>query len=870
MSLNKEQALVVNELEKNILLLASAGTGKTNTLSSRISNIINSKKAKAEEILCITFTNKACAEMKGRIEDIVGEKAKGITIRTFHSFCFDLIKSEAKKRTDVFTDFLVFDEEDCKEIIKECNFYNYPVNKLQQFIELVKIEKLKLNLKEEELLKNYNKVIEYIFKYQADKIKSICSNRGNQDLKMKEFLESKGGELVILYNSLLYSNHGLDFVDLTIKAKELLTDETLVESLKNKFKYINIDEVQDTSTLEYSIIEKIFGDNNILLCGDMFQTIYGWRGSEPEKILDLFRKEYSPIEVIFNKNYRSTKYITDGSLSFLENAFSKKYSSIYKDKITSITNEKGEKIRLRKAKNLREEARFIFDEIRNLEKSGEDLSKACILSRDNNYNISLSRELGNIIGYEGSNFEFILVDQFKFFRRQEIKDIIAFLKLIANRYDNVSLKRIVKRLPTGIGESTLKAIESKEYKEVGISLSDFIDENVKVYGEKYSLLIEEFHKDNVIVFDVESTGTDVTEDEIIQIAAVKINSKGEIIDSFEKFLKNTKSVESSYKVHGFSDDFLSEKGEDKKKVLEEFIEFSKDSIIVGHNVQYDINILTSELSRNSLEGPKFKSFYDTLDIYRRFHTKLQNYKLETLSKIFNTENKPSHDAMDDILATKDLLVRAIYEDIMPTSFKRISLVSKHIKSFNKINTSLNELFERAKKKRPQDIIVDIINGFNIKTLYSGRSSELEKEANEKIERLRDFYVLVKELDDKEKSNRDSLLDIIRITGLSNGELESLIVNRTKKKRIPIITVHQAKGLEFDTVFICGLQEGVFPSYMALKSNNIEEEMRTFYVALTRAKRHLYLTYHLYEDYGRENKMSNFINYINKEYMDNDY
>ncbi|MBE6052483.1 MAG: ATP-dependent DNA helicase [Clostridium sartagoforme] len=870
MSLNKEQSLVVNELENNILLLASAGTGKTNTLSSRISNIITTNKAKAEEILCITFTNKACAEMKNRIEEVVGENAKGITIRTFHSFCFDLIKSEAKKRTDIFTDFLVFDEEDCKEIIKECNFYNYPINKLQQFIELVKIEKVKLNLNEEDSLKNYNKVIEHIFKYQADRVKYICSNKGNVDLKMKEFLEVKGGELVTLYNSLLYNNHGVDFADLTIKAKELLQDKKLVKTLKKRFKYINIDEVQDTSTLEYSIIEKIFDDNNILLCGDMFQTIYGWRGSEPEKILDLFRKEYKPIEVIFNKNYRSTKYITEGSLSFLKNAFNSKYSSIYKDKITSFTNEKGNKIKIKSAKNLREEARFIFDEIRKLEKEGEDISKACILSRDNNYNITLSRELGNIIGYEGADFEFILVDQFKFFRRQEIKDIIAFFKLIANRYDNISLKRIVKRLPTGIGESTLKAIESKEYKEVGIALTDFIDENVKIYGEKYSLLIEEFKSDNIIVFDVESTGTDVTEDEIIQIAAIKISSKGEVVDSFEKFLKNKKSVEGSYKVHGFSDDFLMEKGEDKKKVLIEFTEFSKDSVIVGHNVQYDINILTSELSRNNLEAPKFKAFYDTLDIYRRFHTKLQNYKLETLSNIFSTENKPSHDAMDDILATKDLLVRAIYNDLMPTSFKRINLVSKHLKSFTKINTALNELFERAKDKRPCDIIVDIIKGFSIKSLYSGRSSEIEKEAKEKIERLRDFYVLVKELDDKEKSNRDSLLDIIRITGLSNGELESLIVNRTKKKRIPIITVHQAKGLEFDTVFICGLQEGVFPSYMALKSNNMEEEMRTFYVALTRAKKHLYLTYHKYEEYGRENKSSAFIGYIDKEYMDNDY
>ncbi|MBS5937417.1 3'-5' exonuclease [Clostridium sp.] len=870
MAFNKEQKLVIDELENNILLLASAGTGKTNTLAARISNIINSNKAKAEEVLCITFTNKACAEMRERIEKIVGESAKDITIRTFHSFCFDLIKSEAKKKTDIFSNSIVFDEEDCKEIIKECNFYNYPVNKLQNFIDIVKVEKAKLNLFGDDLLKSYNDAVNHIFKFNHERIRQLCTYKGNFDFQMEENLKKYGGRLVVLYNSLLYSNHGLDFADLTTKAKELLLDEELVLRLKTKFKYINIDEVQDTSTLEYSVIEKIFGDNNILLCGDMFQTIYGWRGSEPEKIFEFFKESYNPKSIIFSKNYRSTKYITGGALSFLENAFNERYSSIYKDKITSEADKIGEKINLVKRNTLREEARFIFDEIKKLKSNGEDIAKTCILSRDNNYNINLSRELSKIIGYEGADFEFILVDQFKFFRRQEIKDIIAFLKLIANKYDSVSLKRIVKRLPTGIGDTTLGVIESKEYKEVGISITDFIDNNSLLYGEKFGLLINEFKNNNIIVFDVESTGTDVTEDEIIQIAAIKINSEGNVIESFEKFLKNKKSVNDSFKVHGFSDKFLSEKGEDKEKVLREFIEFSKESIIVGHNVQYDINILTSELSRNNIEGPKFKGFYDTLDIYRRFHRNLFNYKLETLSKVFDTENKPSHDAMDDILATKDLLVMAINNDIIPTSMKRISLVQKYVKAFSKISNVLNELFIRAEKNRPQDIIVDIINTFNIKSLYSGRSKELEKEAYEKIERLRDFYVLVKELDDKTKSNRDSLLDIMKIVGLSNGELEALIINRTNKKRIPIITVHQAKGLEFDTVFISGIKEGVFPSYIAIKNNNLEEEMRTFYVALTRAKKNLYLTYNIEGGYGRQDEVSSFIQYINKEYIDNDY
>lgn len=864
MNFNEEQEFVINELSENILLLASAGTGKTNTLSKRISKIIENKKAEPSEILCITFTNKACKEMKDRIEKDIEKDAGDITVKTFHSFCFDIIKNYGKDKTDIFTDFLVFDEEDCKEIIKMCNFYNYPLNKLQQFIELVKMESSKLNITINGDIKNYKAIVDSIFNYKSDKIDYICSDRALLNNSMKEDLKSKGAYLVKLYDYLLNDNHGLDFSDLTIKAKEIFKDESIVEDLRNRYKFINIDEVQDTSLLEYSIIEKLFSGNNILLCGDIFQTIYSWRGSEPKKIIEEYKKNYFPKEIVFTKNYRSTKNITEGSLSFLKNAYKEEYNKVYNREILSETKDDGEKIKLIRSGNLRKEARYIFNEIKRLEEEGEDISSTAILSRDNRYNIQISNELRNICRYESNNFEFILIDQFKFFRRQEIKDIIAFLKLIINRYDNVSLRRILKRLPTGIGDKKLEAIESNEYRKVGIALSDFIDNRVIDYGEKYGMLIEELDKGNIVVFDVESTGVNVTSDEIIQIAAIKINNKGKVIEKFEKFLKNSKSVASSMKVHGFTDEFLEKNGEDKGKVLEEFIEFSKDSVIVGHNVQYDINILNSELSRSNLSKAKYKGFYDTLDIYRRFYPKLKNHKLESLSAIFKTETKPSHDAMDDILATKDLLVYAVENNIKPTSLERINKMNKYIKDFDYISRALNNLFEKAKDKRPYEIVVDIINDFKIKTLYSG-TREDRNNGSEKIERLRDFYRLLREIDDKNKSCADSLMEVITITGLSNGEMENLIIKKTNRPRIPIITVHQSKGLEFDNVFIAGLNENTFPSYMALKSNNIEEEKRAFYVAITRAKKRLYLLNHKFGINNRSLEESSFIKYIDDKY-----
>ncbi|MFQ9726104.1 MAG: 3'-5' exonuclease [Clostridium perfringens] len=865
-NLNEEQQKVVNEQKNNIILLASAGTGKTNTLAERVTSIIKNGNSKPSEILCITFTNKACKEMSDRVMKIVGGEAKDITIRTFHSFCFDVVRTYAKRNTDIFSDFTIFDEDDCREVISKLSYYYATSNlmatnmQIQKVIDFIKVERARIETLEDRVLDEYKTVIDEIFKFREEKINQVCTNKGNLNLNLKNYIKFHGHELVTLYDSRLRDDHALDFNDLIILTKELFKDEKVVRALKNKFKYINIDEVQDTSIIEYSIIEKIFEGNNVLICGDFFQTIYSWRGSDPEMIFNKFKEKYNPVEIVFSKNYRATKNLNKASLEFLNNAFSSKVSTMYKDGILAESKEDGEKILLKETRGLREEARFIFDYVNKLCKNGEDLKRVCVLTRDNNYNIGLSEELYKIGGYEGADFEFILVDQFKFFRRQEVKDILAFLKLIANRYDSLSLKRIVNRLPTGIGMRTIDAIESYKYKEAGIRLADYIDPLVLEYGEKFSLLINEFEKENIIVFDVESTGVDVTEDEIIQIAAIKLNKKGEVVDKFEKFLKNKKPVKDSYYVHGFSDEMLQRIGEEKEKVLKEFVEYSKDSIIVGHNVQYDINILCSELERSNLGKPKFKTFYDTLDIYRRFYPGNINYKLENLSKVYDTKHKPSHDAMDDIIATGELLVRAINEKIRETSMERMALMSKHLKAFTAISKKLNELFKIAESKRPYELVACVMNGFNIKSMYAG------DENKEKLNRLRDLYALFRDLDDKSKGNRDALLDIIRITGLSNGELESLIINRTKKPRIPIITVHQAKGLEFDTVFLAGIQNNTFPSYMSIKEGNLAEEKRVFYVAITRAKKRLVITYNSQGKYGHRNEISQFINYIPKEFF----
>ncbi|MBD5586780.1 helicase [Clostridium botulinum] len=847
--LNDKQKKVINTLDKNILLLSSAGTGKTKTLSMRIGNIIAKNLALGEQILCLTFTNRACKEMKEKIIETVGKEGLKVTVKTFHSFCFDVIKKEAKKNTDISSDFTIYDEEDTKEIISELNSYKFNVSCLQRFINIVKEKSI--NYKD----RDYKDVIDTMIKYNSNIFNDICKNEKYMvDKTLVDYLKIYGYLMVISYDKKLYERHGLDFNDLIIKVYDLFQKDKITTYWREKYKFIHIDEMQDTSEIEYNIVSKLFINNNIMLSGDYYQTIYEWRGSNPIIIFDKYKKEYNPEFIVFDKNYRSSEILLKASYEFLLNAFGKDVNEIYKEGIEPKANIKGDLIEFKKAYDFMEEATFIFNKIKSLKV--EKLSRVAILTRNNRINIALSEKF-KILNSKLPKEErvgFLLVDEFKFFRREEIKDVLAYLKLIVNDFDSNSLKRILKKFGKGIGERTIEEIEKEENIKIGVRLTDLIHKNTQEYGDYYELLTRGLDNENVVVFDVESTGINTTEDEIVQIAGIKINNKGEVIESFQRFLTPKKFVGDSYLVHGFSDQFLKENGENKKVVLKDFLEFIKDTVIVGHNVAFDISILNSELERLSLEKASFKTYYDTLDIARRFYPNLTNHKLETLSKLFNTETKSSHDAMDDILATKDVLMAMLKEKVKPTIINRMVVYGKYIKKFQPIYKEITNLKKLTYIKNPKDIIGEIVNKTKIKEIY--------KDQYIKINNLREFFVIAKEIENKEISSRDNLIELLKITSLSNSELDRML---TKYPRVPIITVHQAKGAEFDYVFLAGLQNNIFPNYMAVKEGNEIEEKRLFYVAMTRAKKYLYISFSEYE-HNRRKAKSMLIDYIPKDYL----
>lgn len=829
-------------------------------LSERINNILNSG-INGSEILCITFTNKACMELKERVLSRTENKGKNIVVKTFHSFCLSIVKEFAKKKSDVFYDFLVFDEEDTKELIKRFNFYKdkdgnvhrIDVVRLQNCINLLKevrIEKGFFTGNEKEDLKNtltWIKKDKNLLIKLEEKTKFFHDRQWKNDLELKNLFLNHGDEYVNIYNTVLITNRGLDFNDLLSKAKEIFNDKNIVQFYRSKYKYISVDEMQDTGIVEYEIIKKLFKGNNVLLCGDFFQTIYSFRGSKPEVILEDFRKT-NPKEISFEENYRSTEIINRVSTRFLKNNFKEKFEHLYKNGLKSFSKEEGDKIEVIERETIKEEAKGIALKCVGLKRENKNLRSTCILTRNNYINKELSEAIRGLD--INLDFEFGLVDDFKFFRRSEVKDIIAFFKVIINENDTLNLERILKRLNTNISEELLKRVSDSEHRKLRVKLNDYLSDYTE-FGEYYTNLINGLNREEIIVFDVESTGVDVTEDEIIQIAAIRLDSNGREIEKFERFIKPTKSVGKSYLVHGFTDEKLKEIGEEKTIVFEDFLKFIEGRIVVGHNVNYDISILSSELSRMGDKRILVKGIYDTLEIYRRFYSNLPNHKLEYLSEKFNTEAKPSHDALDDIRATGEILVLAINNKIRESSKGREKLIEENYKKFNKFRMKLNKIREESLILRSYEMIDYLLGNFN----FFGRYSEIEKTI--KKENINKLKEILKYSDNKDKCPKDSIIETINITGLSNGELEELLLDRTGKIRIPILTVHQAKGLEYDNVFISGLVEGIFPN----KKGNLDEEKRLFYVAMTRAKKRIILTYSKRNYWGKLVEKSSFFKLI---------
>ena len=424
-TLNPAQREAVEKTEGPVLILAGAGSGKTRVLTTRIAHLIEDKGVQASNILAITFTNKAANEMRERVEDTLASDTKDMWISTFHSCCVRILRKDIN-RIGYNRSFVIYDTSDQITLVKDC------------------LKELNLSDKVFE-----PKVVISTISGAKDKLYSPQKFR---DIHIDDNRMSKIANIYALYQERLKRNSALDFDDLIYKTVELFKENPeVLDYYRSRFKYIMVDEYQDTSKAQYELIKLLAKQHqNICVVGDDDQSIYGWRGADIRNILE-FEKDYNDVHTVkLEQNYRSTQIILDAANTVISNNIERKRKKLWSDK------KEGELIKIQLAENEIDEADFVSDMIYKICKEQNRTYKDfAVLYRAN----AQARPLEDALNR--SQIPYNIYGGTKFYERKEIKDLVAYLRIIQNPQDDISLKRIINVPRRGIGLRTIEKIEDR-------------------------------------------------------------------------------------------------------------------------------------------------------------------------------------------------------------------------------------------------------------------------------------------------------------------------------------------------------------------------------------------------------------------------
>jgi DNA helicase-2/ATP-dependent DNA helicase PcrA len=421
--LNPAQREAVTYTSGPLLVLAGAGSGKTRVLTYRIAYLIGAKRVDPQKILAVTFTNKAAGEMKERVERLLGKAGIGVWVSTFHSWCARTLRREANLLSYT-RNFSIYDQDDQRSVIKKC------------------MEELDISSK----------------KFSPDATGSRISSAKDRLLtwqdfssQAKDFFEETVARIYKLYQKKLEEANAFDFDDLIMKTVELFSNQTVaLEKYQNKFHHILIDEYQDTNHAQYVLVNLLASKGrDLCVVGDEDQSIYGWRGADINNILN-FEKDYPDAKVIkLEQNYRSTQVILDAAGAVVQNNQSRKGKTLY----TQIKG--GEKVGLLILENEHQEAEALVNQIQHLiQLYGYSLSDFVILYRTNAQSRVLEQKLRD------NGIAYVIVGGVRFYERKEVKDLLAYLKVLTNPRDDLSLKRIINVPTRGIGAKTISKMEN--------------------------------------------------------------------------------------------------------------------------------------------------------------------------------------------------------------------------------------------------------------------------------------------------------------------------------------------------------------------------------------------------------------------------
>jgi len=513
--LNPSQIQAIETINGPVLIMAGAGSGKTRVLTHRYAHLVKHHNVDVEQILAITFTNKAAEEMKSRISKLLNLKISPKWISTFHSLCVKILRIHGDK-IGYKSNFTIYDQSDSNKVIRNCMSEN--------------------NVD----LKQYSPKR---FQAHISNLKNSMISPGEALENAESFFEVKVAEIYSSYEKKLIIANSMDFDDLLIKTVELLqTNESILKFWSNKFQFIMVDEYQDTNFVQYKLVELLGSNNkNVCVVGDSDQSIYAFRGADIRNIIE-FEKDFSNATVIqLDKNYRSSKKILNLANSVISNNPRKIEKNLWTD------NEDGLDISSFRFRSEKDEARWVAEEVKSLIDSSKE-NEIAIFYRTNSQSRLFEEELRML------NINYKVIGSVRFYDRKEIKDIISYLQFLVNDSDTVAFERIVNVPRRGIGESTVKKIRVY-LNETGKSIFEALEsiEEIKNISPRIKGSLSEF-KDLITELKSYSLqGPSKTIQNVLELTGYKMSliKEGTLesqmrIENIEELLNSAFSFENLY------------------------------------------------------------------------------------------------------------------------------------------------------------------------------------------------------------------------------------------------------------------------------------------------------------------------------------
>ncbi|WP_028898081.1 3'-5' exonuclease [Prevotella sp. HUN102] len=863
-SLDDSQIPVVRADNGFHLVLASPGCGKTHILAERI-KYAHGQGVKYEDMLCLTFTNRAAREMINRIASVVDDaEVERLQVGNVHHFCSRFLFEENRVEADTS----IIDDEEAISIIadyrnesEEGVIGDYNRSKVYQ--EIIFFSHLMYQMEKAHPWEYYLHP-ECFTKEDRDAVKLICELQRMEYNERtvvyiyhnaQQFLDDADAPRIdwksannirrllwkmyyaSCYEQYKTEHHLLDFEDLLLVTYDIYSKDADCK----RYPWIQVDEVQDLNAMQLAIIDLLTSKDNpvVMYLGDEQQAIFSFMGAKLETLTFLKMRCKGNIHHLL-KNHRSPSYLLD-----VFNDFAEKQLKIDRELLPITDNEleaQPNDLKILPSDNIEAEMEEIAGTALDLFKADKSETTAVIVSSNADAD-KLSRVM---MRYDLSHFK---VSGRDLFDTPSVKLLMAHLNVLGNEHNFLAWTRILKGTKAFDSNALARRFVYK-LKQLAMSPTDLLLYDKSTYVADF---LQTYRNEDIIVFDTETTGLNVFEDDIIEIAAIKIRN-GEIIgEPLDIYIETSRPI---LRKLGENENPLYDLYHSKlrngallspQEGLKKFLEYAGNATLLGHNADYDYNILDFNLRRyldiSMKDCPN--GYFDSLKLMRLLERNLVSYKLESLLERFNLVGENSHQAIDDAKATVSLvrLCAQKAETIVAqqTAFLNHPKVMPYV---GKFRSAYQELYLSAFSKLY--LLEDNAKKALILALEDAYQYFQQTAVISEIDRLEYIlrYLDMDMLVDEHIPN--ALVEQIGsyIMDINTLKESDFCNSRSIRERVYVTTVHKAKGLEFDNVIVFDAVDGRYPNAYNKNKKSDEEDARKFYVAISRAKRRLYIAYSL--------------------------